>query len=399
MPVRSRRLPRAGFCVVDTSVHARRAAGARSRACRRTADVWRCARRRPDDRDAVARRRGARPACVALSPRSAIDPDAVADRIKRDVGRQLLRTAARRRLVVAERDGGGRPASCRCWSTRRRGDIDLIAVEPGAARAAARGRRWSTRWLDRDRRARERRCVGTQASNVASLRLYERLGFRLSQRAVRAASHVRGVARREARHEDRRPSTRASACCSSPRSATTTRATSTSRESWSSRGRAAGADAVKFQTFVPEQSRQRPTRRRGSRSCGASQLRRRAVRRGWPPRPRARGRAVPVDAVRPRQRRLARAAGAGVQDRLRRQRLLPAARARRADRQAASWSRSGIGRPRRAPRDLRRVRRARPGAARRRGGELALLHCVSAYPTPRRGANLRAIRSLRGARA
>ncbi len=138
---------------------------------------------------------------------------------------------------------------------------------------------------------------------------------------------------------------------------------------------AAGAHAVKLQVFDPQLLR-RPVAAGAHRPAPALRARPRGRARVARSRPRARAR-LRVYRVRPRQRGPRRAAGGRDQDRLGRQRPRHAARARRGQRQARDR--------------LHRHEHARRHRARRRdargGSEVALLHCVSAYPVaPERAA-------------
>ena len=171
--------------------------------------------------------------------------------------------------------------------------------------------------------------VGTQAANTPSVRLYERSAS-VSRRA-QFVLHHHGAAALPARsaHEDRirRPRPRGAGgrrdrqqprgrCRRWPRSSSAPRPQ-------------AGAQAVKFQTIVPERLvGRRPDG--APRPAAALRAVGRAIRASWRAPPRKAGvmflsTPFDLDSV-----AMLDAAGAGIQDRLRRQRLRAAARARRA---------------------------------------------------------------------
>ena len=161
-----------------------------------------------------------------------------------------------------------------------------------------------------------------------------------------------------------------------PKSATTTKATLARAEELIGRAAEAGAQAVKFQTIVPERL-VGPDQTRASPTCAASRCPR-------PSRALARARSrrhVPVDAIRCRRVALARSAGAGVEDRLQRQQLRGVAARIAADRQA----RPAVDRHDRSCRTLapRRIQSGRPGA-RRLARRPASSSCTACPPIRRR---------------
>ena len=158
-----------GFRIVDTGVTLERetAGGTAGRGIAVRAAV-------PQDRDAVAAiaRRGFRFSRFHLDPDI---PPALADEIKAQWAENFFRGQRGDAMAVAE--AGGKPAGF--LQLLHAGDgalvIDLIAVDAGQ-----RGKGIGSAMIewaaaqDSGRRMR----VGTQAANVESLRLYEKLGFR-----------------------------------------------------------------------------------------------------------------------------------------------------------------------------------------------------------------------------
>jgi ribosomal protein S18 acetylase RimI-like enzyme len=109
-------------------------------------------------------------------------PRTLADRVKATWAGNWFRGARGDGMIVAEHPKGSVAGFLQLlWAPGERLVIDLIAVEPGSTRkglaramigfAQARG--------TGDARRPRGMIVGTQAANIASLRLYESLGFRL----------------------------------------------------------------------------------------------------------------------------------------------------------------------------------------------------------------------------
>lgn len=146
---------------------------------------------RPEDRDAVASLAGRafRFSRFHLDPAV---PRALADRVKASWAANFFAGARGDAMVVAEHRGA--VVGFLQLLRGKAGDlvIDLIAVAPEAARqgiaramigfaAQGAGGARPTGWR-----------VGTQAANIASVRLYESLGFRLSQAQFVLHHHGRG---------------------------------------------------------------------------------------------------------------------------------------------------------------------------------------------------------------
>ncbi len=269
---------------------------------------------------------------------------------------------------MASRDGARRrlPGGARAATAVR--VIDLDRRGPGRARARAPARALVSAFHERSAGRCERVEVGTQLANAAgdapstsgSAYVTARSAYDLH---MHVAMRIGGLRHRRARRS------------SWPRSATTTRATRASRASWSARRPRPAPDAVKLQTFSAGGLRARP-RHGALRAALALRARRRASWRSWPAWRTRSGccscrTPLDLDSVGP-----ARAARGRLQDRVGRQRLPAAARARGSRPDKPVIVSTGPRGPRGRPRGEARARGSR-GRARSRC-------CTPSPPTPRR---------------
>lgn len=183
-----RALSRAGMHVVDVSVALDFDDQApRCLVARKTVMVDDCG---PEDADAVLDIAGS---CFRYS-RFHVDPDvprAIAHRIKREWVANYVRGQRGERLLVARRDG--RPVGFLAVMSSREADrpiriIDLVGVHDDYQRQGV-GTALVEAFLGAAGQGDGRRVV-TQASNIPSLVLYERLGFRVTRTGYVLHMHV-----------------------------------------------------------------------------------------------------------------------------------------------------------------------------------------------------------------
>jgi len=147
---------------------------------------------RAEDRDAVSRIAGTtfRFSRFHLDP---LVPRAVADAIKSAWAANFFAGKRGDGMVVTEREGRVVAFLQMLWTTPDNLTIDLIGVDPAWQRQGV-GRdmiQFVSRHGTGDGRIPAVMTVGTQAANVASVRLYESLGFRLS--TAQYVLHLHGI--------------------------------------------------------------------------------------------------------------------------------------------------------------------------------------------------------------
>jgi Acetyltransferase (GNAT) family len=178
-----------GFWMVDTSVQLDAPAATLLAASSSSSDAWRVRDAEPRDREAVARVVGDNMVTSRyhLDPR--IDPGR-ASAFKRVWATNFFAGLRGQRLIVAE-DARGVGAILLVLEKGDRGVIDLIAVDP-ALRGGGAFAGLIHAWLAGSPQIASV-LVGTQASNVRSLRAYGRLGFRVCSVAY-VLHYLRGAA-------------------------------------------------------------------------------------------------------------------------------------------------------------------------------------------------------------
>lgn len=167
-----RRLTSRGFSVVDVNL-----TFAHRRPPSTSTSPVRVGSARPEDGDALVDIAG----CCFRFSRFHLDPlvpDELADRIKREWVRSYVEGTRGVELLAALDDG--RPIGF--LAVLESGDarvIDLVGVAPEAQGLGA-GRALVSAFVERHRAEGRELRVGTQAANVASVRLYESTGFALA---------------------------------------------------------------------------------------------------------------------------------------------------------------------------------------------------------------------------